>query len=141
MSTLKQAMQALTCIRCGKPATIGEHDDAIGSFLACSDECHAAELAERTSTYADESAGVYERKRERIAAIRAGQIQHPGYVGVDPGEPGGDRLVFSSVHIERSAQLRGVLERIEAAGALRLTSADPALQSSLSAPDDSPQAG
>ena len=116
--TLKQAMQAMICCRCGKPATIGEHDDAIGSFLACSDECHAAELAERTSTYADESAGVYERKRERIAAIRAGQIQHPGYVGVEPGEPGGNMTALAEV--DQAGQLRAVLSRIEAAGAKKL---------------------
>lgn len=99
--SLKQSMQALTCCRCGKPATIGEMDDAIGSFLACSDECHAAELAERTATYADESAGVYERKRERIAAIRSGKIQHPGYVAIE-------------------GALDSALARIEAAGAQRV---------------------
>lgn len=139
MHALRDAMQALTCCRCGKAATIGEHDDAIGSFLACSDECHAAELAERTATYADESAGVQARKRERIAAIRAGQIQHPGYVGVDPGEPGGDRTAL--VEVDQAGQLRAVLTRIEAAGALRLTSADPALQSSLTVPARPPTAG
>lgn len=37
------------------------------------------------------------RKRERIAAIRAGEIQHPGYVSVDPADPGEDRTVTVTV--------------------------------------------
>ena len=91
-------MQSLICCRCSKPATIGEHDDAIGSFLACSDECHAAELAARTAGYQDDVAGVYQRKRERIAAIKAGEIEHPGFVGIDPDAPGGDE--FTVVVVE-----------------------------------------
>lgn len=131
MSTLKQTMQALTCCRCGKPATIGEDDDAIGSFVACSDECHAAELAARTAAYADDSAGVYERKRARIAAIRAGEIAHPGYVGIDPAQTGSDKTAIAIVG--STGQLLSVLERIEAAGAVRLTSSNPDIQSSLPA--------
>ncbi len=111
----------LTCIRCGKPATIGEHDDAIGSFLACSDECHAAELSERVARYQDEAAGVAQRKRERIAAIRAGEIQHPGYVSVDPADPGEDRTVTVTVLDGKVlTPLEAAMARIEGRGAERL---------------------
>lgn len=123
-------MIELTCCRCGKPATIGEHDDAIGSFLACSDECHAAELAYRTENYQDEVAGVYDRKRERIAAIRAGEIEHPGYVGSDPGAPDGDVAVEVKIQDGKAIAMRVTpataspldvaLARIEGRGAKRL---------------------
>lgn len=126
-------MTALTCIRCDKPATIGEHDDAIGSFLACSDECHAAELAERVAHYQDEAAGVARRKRERIAAIRAGVIPHPGYVehapdetapslGVDMGAAGGDASAMVTVHAGAVTltPLEQAMARIEGRGAERL---------------------
>lgn len=125
-------MTALTCVRCNKPATIGEHDDAIGSFLACSDECHAAEMAERVAHYQDEAAGVAQRKRERIAAIRAGVIPHPGYVehepdepppdwGMDRGKPGAD--ITATVTVEDGkvlTPLQVAMARIEGRGAERL---------------------
>lgn len=115
--SLKQALQQLTCCRCGKPATIGEMDGAIGSFLACSDECHAAELKERTETYADESKALYERKRARIEAIRAGEIAHPGFIGMDLAN-GPDATAFAEV--DGKGRLLRVLEGIEAAGAVRI---------------------
>ena len=110
-------MHDLTCIRCGKPATIGEIDDAIGAFAACSDECHAAELADRTAAYQDELAGVYQRKRERIAAIREGRIEHPGYVQIKDETT--DR---STAPADPATALDVVLARLEGKGAVRLES-------------------
>jgi hypothetical protein len=113
-------MTTLTCVRCNKPATIGEHDDAIGSFLACSDECHAAELAERVARYQDEAAGVAQRKRERIAAIRAGQIPHPGYVTEQPDTQADFATILPGPGADRITPLQAAMARIEGRGAERL---------------------
>jgi hypothetical protein len=118
MGNFKQSVTMLTCHRCNKPATIGEDDDAIGSFLACSDECHAAELADRVATYQDEAAGVAQRKRERIAAIRAGEIEHPGFIVID--DPDIDLSGVPPDKDDPLTPLQVAMARIEGRGAERI---------------------